>query len=277
MFPFLHSTPVYPEWPIAALGHVSKDVSSEVADALLNLQAHSIIGHELEHCELDNAQNVSACKDAVMASEHRCDTTRQLAFYAFEIVKESQLAGFRPPRSYFEVRTMHEAAGFAQQNDKGEWQCTRAATMYDGIDCPDDHYKIPEDEFAESCAKQGLTCGEGFECYCKPCIKAFEVNIYEKGDGGNDKNLTFDGEGCSKMSVCGDVEQTHFVTFRAIDNLERVDAEVTARVHLGQTTQEMEVTKVPGKEFTYEFGFSQNEIGVAVMEIFFDGEQIPGM
>lgn len=27
LFPFLHSTDIYPEWPVAALDHVTKDVS----------------------------------------------------------------------------------------------------------------------------------------------------------------------------------------------------------------------------------------------------------
>ncbi|MEW6594018.1 MAG: phosphate/phosphite/phosphonate ABC transporter substrate-binding protein [Thermodesulfobacteriota bacterium] len=33
-FPFVHSTPLYPEWPIAAVAHVKPDVSAKVAEAL---------------------------------------------------------------------------------------------------------------------------------------------------------------------------------------------------------------------------------------------------
>jgi len=277
MFPFLHSTEVFPEWPFAALTRVSKDVSREVQSALLNIYDHSMTGHQLEHCMIDPwIANETSCRGEVMTSATtRCDTTEELATFAFEAVKSAELAGFRPSRSYSGVRTMQQEIDFAEKNERGQWQCERDGNLYNGIDCPEGHYRMNREEFDRACELKGLVCKDGFECFCSPCIKAFEVSVYEVDNGISEEHLSMVGQGCSKMSLCGDVEQTRMAVFRAIDNRERPDAVVTAQVHLGQLTQQLEVKKVPGEDYIYEFAFSKNEMGVAVMEIFFDGEQIP--
>jgi diguanylate cyclase (GGDEF)-like protein/PAS domain S-box-containing protein len=49
-FPFRHSTPLYPEWPLAALAHVPDDLSHRVAVALLQLPPRAeaaTLGHYL--------------------------------------------------------------------------------------------------------------------------------------------------------------------------------------------------------------------------------------
>ena len=40
-FPFAHSTPLYPEWPLASLKHTPADLAKAVAVALLNMPSHS--------------------------------------------------------------------------------------------------------------------------------------------------------------------------------------------------------------------------------------------
>ena len=47
LFPFLHSTDIYPEWPVAALHSVPEDVAEEVQQALLALQDHANAGKQL--------------------------------------------------------------------------------------------------------------------------------------------------------------------------------------------------------------------------------------
>ena len=90
LFPFLHSTDIYPEWPVAALNHVPKDVAEEVQEALFALQTHA------------------EAHDRVHAGQgwdpRRCDTTTGLAELASDAAQVGKLAGFRSSRSYFEVR-----------------------------------------------------------------------------------------------------------------------------------------------------------------------------
>jgi hypothetical protein len=44
-------------------------------------------------------------------------------------------------------------------------------------------------------------------------------------------------------------------------------------VHLGQEDRSLEITQV--EPYLYEFGFAHSERGVAIVEVFFDGVQIP--
>jgi len=46
-------------------------------------------------------------------------------------------------------------------------------------------------------------------------------------------------------------------------------------IHLDYKSTEMEVIKVPGVPHTYEFYWSNGQVGVGIVEIFFGGEQIP--
>jgi hypothetical protein len=79
--------------------------------------------------------------------------------------------------------------------------------------------------------------------------------------------------GCEKMSLCGTVEQTKEILFYAFDNRLRDNATVTALMHLGREERYLPITQV--EPYLYEFGFSHGEIGVAIVELFFDGVQIP--
>jgi hypothetical protein len=276
MFPFLHSTDVYPEWPIGALDHVSKDVSFEVQEALMNLEAYAKVGQALTQCVVGGG-DVTGCQSAVLSNSSRCETNQALAKFSWSAAQTAQIAGFRTLRSYYKVDEMLQVAGFSKQNDQGHLVCTRGNT-YDIIECPLFHYKVTEAEFKKSCANIGLTCKKGFDCYCSPCIKAFEVSVFESisdtsiGSSARAFNAT---ASCAKMSTCGIAEQTRLVTFSAIDHKQRIGANASARVYVGETTLEVPVTKIDNENFTYTFNFSQDKLGVAVMEIYFDGEQIP--
>ena len=132
LFPFLHSTPIYPEWPVAALPTVPREVVKEVQDALIHIGDHAKAGQSLEECR---NQMGSTCDTTMQfpedfVSEPRCDTTKELAEIAYSAGLAGKFAGFRTPRSYFEVRTMMQEAGFLRQDDRGDWACTRAETVY---------------------------------------------------------------------------------------------------------------------------------------------------
>ena len=126
---------------------------------------------------------------------------------------------------------------------------------------------------------QGMECKEGYDCYCKPCVKAFEVSVYEYSHGEDDDHLSqefygSDREGCSKMSVCGVVQQTKEITFRAYDNKEREGATFRVLMHDEDESRELKVQRI-NNTWAYEFSWSDDKEGVGIMEIFVNGEQIP--
>jgi hypothetical protein len=104
--------------------------------------------------------------------------------------------------------------------------------------------------------------------------EAFEVTVFPWIINSVEvlQNVTRD-TGCGKMSLCGTVEQTKEILFHAFDNRLRDNATVTALIHLGQEDRDLPITQL--EPYLYEFGFSHNEKGVAIVELFFDGEQIP--
>ena len=77
------------------------------------------------------------------------------------------------------------------------------------------------------------------------------------------------------MSLCGEVEQNSELVFYADDNLSRANATVTALVHFGQESSFLDVHRVSGTPYQYYFKFSHRKRGVAILEVFFDGVQIP--
>ena len=65
LFPFLHSTPVFPEWPLFARENVDRMVSEEVALAFVNFEYHKIVGDAIHACpqELCEASNDPNCTE----------------------------------------------------------------------------------------------------------------------------------------------------------------------------------------------------------------------
>ena len=64
LFPFLHSTPVFPEWPLFAKQNVDRIVSEEVALALINFEYHKIVGDRIHACLEDDEADQELCKTA---------------------------------------------------------------------------------------------------------------------------------------------------------------------------------------------------------------------
>lgn len=123
LFPFLHSTPLFPEWPLAAKESVDLVVAEEVANAMIAMKYHGDIGKKIQEClgEARTDQEASVCQSSPPVhfdSHARCDTTRDLAMLAYEAEIAGFHNGFRSPRSYFYVRTMQQEAGFVIQDEK---------------------------------------------------------------------------------------------------------------------------------------------------------------
>mmetsp|Transcript_15045 Transcript_15045/g.34239 ORF Transcript_15045/g.34239 Transcript_15045/m.34239 type:complete len:1000 (-) Transcript_15045:932-3931(-) len=295
LFPFLHSTPVFPEWHFYARHDINRIVSEEVQAALMKLQYFKKVGDAMQTCQADvcrayaeetkavNGTAAPCTQDVWEVCDRapaiffdpltRCDTTRSLADLASRAGIAGRHNGFRPPRSHFSLRTMQQAAGFVRENDKGEWACLRAATLYDGINCPEGHYKVPQDVFDKQCDEVNLPCPEGMSCFCQPCIQAFEVDVFQfQASNVGDSTVVQQG-GCAKMSICATIEQTEEVTMRIMDNVQRENLEVTALIHLDRETVNVLVRQL--EPFLYEIVWSDNYVGVGVLEVFFDGAQIP--
>jgi hypothetical protein len=140
LFPFLHSTPVFPEWPLFAKHDVDRAVSEEVQIALINFEYHKIVGDAIHDCQdrmcdpegLGLPTNCTREQWGVCESAPpvyfdpfaRCDTTRELAELAYQAGIAGRHNGFRPARSHFSMRTMQQTAGFLVQNERGTYkQC----------------------------------------------------------------------------------------------------------------------------------------------------------
>ena len=134
LFPFLHSTPVFPEWPFYARPDVDRMVAEEVQLALINFEYHKIAGDLIHSCEKDYHESIcgesnktcpeleNLCATApprFFDEKARCDTTRDLAELAYTAGEAGLHNGFRPARSHFSLRTMQQTAGFLLQNEQG--------------------------------------------------------------------------------------------------------------------------------------------------------------
>jgi hypothetical protein len=125
LFPFLHSTPVFPEWPLSAMGNTDRLVSEEVAKALVNLEWHSLVGEAIHACkdEAVTAGEMNLCNTmppVYFDPKARCDTSRELAELAYDAGKIGLHDGFRPARSHYFVRTMQQDAGFVVEDESGK-------------------------------------------------------------------------------------------------------------------------------------------------------------
>lgn len=254
LFPFLSSTSLHPEWPVCALKHVSTDVSREVQEALLALREHAL--------SLQVGQNL------------RCETTPELANLASTASAAGVFTGFRTARSYFEVRTKQQSAGVLRKDHHGDWHCSRGDNVYEDIECPAKYFKVEEELFHTACARMGLDCKEGYQCYCKPCVEP-EETIFQYFDANHPDFLSRNSSSdCEEMSLCGEIEQGKEIVMRVVDDVKRTNVTVEAWIHFEAETLTLPVSGATDDPWAYEMSFSLQETGVGIMEIRFDGEEI---
>lgn len=310
-FPFASSTRLYPEWNLASLTHVPNDVSVEVQRAMLDLADHADAGEQLAKCYescvniMDtNATNqtdcVRACDAAVVirdAVEVGPDgvvlgttfvTTPSLALLAHRARSRGKYAGWRSTLSYMELRNMQEETGFLVRNDDGPPACVRASRLHDAVVCPPGHFKKSVEEMENGCdadAVGRVGCPEGMQCLCRPCQRAFDVDVFAVRDDGEEPVDAANEvlRGCGKMAICGTVEQGNTLVLRAIDNRKRRGANMTVVFHEGEDienlTAQLVVNATSSFSFsfnhTYEFPVSSPQVGVVILEILVNDEQIP--
>lgn len=280
-FPFQSSTPLFPEWNLAALSHVADDVSSAVQEAMRALSQHAHTGKSLRQCQTN--YNTSFCDTLPFPSEFdleaRCDTTKEVAMSAHTAMTHGKYAGWRTTLSYMQLRSMQQATGFISMDKQtNKWQCVKSKEIYQAISCPAGYFRKTKEEVSNGCASQGLECKEGFQCLCSPCVKGFDVDV--KPITTNDWDTTQQEQrgtiGCEKMSLCGSTRQRQPLAFQAIDNLARENANMTVILHDGHHTRTIQADNTdPLNPHVYNFTVATNLEGVMTMELFINGEQIP--
>lgn len=267
VYPYPHSTPMYPEWNIAALKQTPALISREVQAALLALRDHAKTGQALEACIATNGDSSIQCSDLKgLDPLARCDTTVETAKAASRALFDGDYDGWRTTKSYSEIRGLLQVTGFVQQDPvTSRFRCLPPSDLYDQIICPANFYKLPFDAYSESCPEAGVICPDSYECVCKPCYEAaaIEVSVQESYQRG---------EGCPKMSVCGIVEQNEVLTYTIADN---AGAGVDLKVIVLEGNEEREVPVEAGSRIgTYSFSVSSSRVGSMILEIYDGNEQI---
>jgi hypothetical protein len=299
-FPFESSTQLYAEWNVASLNHVPNKVNLAVQEALLALRDHADVGEILNECYTENnctdpsiglysspEDCMEACQAQVPYPTSRCDTTPDLATLAYAAKKAGKYTGWRSTLTYMELRNMQEETGFIRKNAlTGAMQCIRSKNIYDAVVCPVGHFKKSKDDVTNGCALAGKPCDydPDFQCVCKPCVKAFDVNVFPRHMNTE--------EACQKFAICGRFRQRQELIFLATDNKEREGMKLSVKMHVGEESREMMAeTVVPqdiinddnvspfvksqATNYTQMFKVASDRVGVMVMEVFADGEQIP--
>jgi ABC-type phosphate/phosphonate transport system substrate-binding protein len=180
-FPFNSSTELYAEWNIAALTHVSQDVSREVQQAMLNVATYADIGKSVDRCYQTNINSTTVdCNQIPLSKLYTsgpipCGVTNDIAVKALNAQTNGKYAEWTTSLSYMQLRSMQEAVGFIKKDPESlTWRCIRSAELYDAISCPDGYSLKSKEEVDTACAISGLDCGEGFQCICRPCEMPYE-------------------------------------------------------------------------------------------------------
>lgn len=301
-FPFLHSTPLYPEWGLASRTTVPDAVAREVQTAMLNMANHARVGRALRDC-LDakeyttantnvNAAILTACwNDLDPSLFAKCDTTPEIALTAARALTNGKMAGWVPPASYMSLRNLQEEIGFigkfTQDNrdnanaSASKIACVRQASIDDAVVCPPRHFKKRLQDMLTGCETAGLDC-HGYPCLCSPCVKAFDVSFFPVPQPIQEQDHLIDSTdnvqaGCSKFQVCGEVEQASQLRLRVVDNKARPNATFSANVIIGWETHVRDMVRLDTDEYIgHEFVFDaiNQEVGFVIVEVFADGEQI---
>lgn len=244
-FPFDSSTQLYPEFAFAAARGVHWQLQLEVQRALLNIGNPNSTDSRL---------------------------VKQLSRRA---AADGQYKTFQPSASYLSLRTLQEQLGYVgvSARDKAA-SCPRVgeAAAYQVIACPPGYFKKPQADVLVGCQALNLSCpavpGKAFQCICKPCFEAEEVEVRDAGAGPPTRAAA----ACRKMELCAQAEQNAAVRLAVSDNRNRTRLDVTFRLQLGATLTGR-AEPVAGEPGAYRISLATAETGVHLLELFVDGAQ----
>ncbi|CAB9513725.1 activated protein kinase catalytic subunit alpha-1 [Seminavis robusta] len=170
-FPFEASTPLYPEWNLAALRYVADDVSQAVQSSMLALADHASVAVQYHDCVKQFPNHTDDFCHFDNLPKARCDTTQEVAEIALAASQKGKYAAWTTTLSYMQLRSMQEVTGFINMDPADNiFKCTRPSTLYDSITCPEGYYKASEQVVNQACSTRELSCEEGFQCICSPCL-----------------------------------------------------------------------------------------------------------
>jgi len=286
-FPFESSTPLYAEWNVGALTHVPDAVAQEVQAAMLQVADHAAVGKALADCaetECTTATNVFSpqecdqfCIDKLDPNLYNlCDTSVELALLAHDAKTKGKYAGWRSTLSYMELRNMQEETGFISKDaETGINRCIRSKEIYDAVVCSEGFFKKPKDKVLSGCEDAGLPCGEGFQCLCKPCVEAFDVDVYPTPNNDTtSSSLLNPPTACGRFDLCGDVEQRDVIEFTAVDNKKRDGLELKITLFEGQRSWDVMATPMGNYEYKFEVDATGSRTGSIILQVFAGEEQI---
>jgi Protein tyrosine and serine/threonine kinase/ABC transporter, phosphonate, periplasmic substrate-binding protein len=284
-FPFQSSTELYPEWNVASLVHVQDIVAEAVQIALLALNDYAIYGEALGACFIERnctAENATCQNECYKITELECIPPPELALLSVKARMEGKYSGWRTTLSYMELRNMQEETGFISLDPfLGLKRCVRTEEIFEAIVCPEGHFRQREDQVLDGCKSSGLDC-YGYQCLCKPCVKAFDVDVFPLLE--ENQVVT---KGCDKFAICGSIVQGETIKFRAIDNKQRSNVVLKVKEYQGLSTVEKVILPLASKEinlnasnvhsntFDFELSAEGKEVGSIIFEIYIGEEQIP--
>ncbi|KAL3934069.1 MAG: hypothetical protein SGBAC_010128 [Bacillariaceae sp.] len=187
-FPFESSTELYAEWNIASLTHVSPDVTREVQRAMLSIGSYGELGAEILDCYETHNQTYCDNQDfSYLGQEVYCNSSRTKAVLAADALRIGKFAAWSTTLSYMPLRSMQEATGFiAMEPETKIWRCIRSDELYDAISCPAGFDIKSKAEVENGCSDAGLSCGDDFQCVCRPCVAPFELVCVDSVKIGDD-------------------------------------------------------------------------------------------
>mmetsp|Transcript_24363 Transcript_24363/g.54895 ORF Transcript_24363/g.54895 Transcript_24363/m.54895 type:complete len:1195 (-) Transcript_24363:108-3692(-) len=187
----------------------------------------------------------------------------------------ANIKGWIPTLSYMELRNMQEKLDFISKNPTtGQMECIRGTAMYDSITCPSGYFKQTEAEVAAGCAKLKLACPTDSSCTCKPCTKAFDVDVFQVNDTSavsTSSDQTY--LGCAKMTTCAVSQQRSKFKFSIIDNKKRDNMRFTYALHLTNNLVKGVANKT-STSYSYVIEEQINEKGQWLIEVFANDVQI---
>jgi ABC transporter, phosphonate, periplasmic substrate-binding protein len=178
-FPFQSSTPLYPEWNLAAQKNVEETITKQVQVAMLEIEDRAMHYRELLTCR-EELNNTRECDELLMEQLETNDwetfnTSIAEGKLAAITMTNGKYSGWRTSLSYMQLRSMQEATGFiVREEGTNIWRCVRTSELYESITGPRGYNKKSREEIDTGCSDAGLFCGEEFTCICSPCIKPLE-------------------------------------------------------------------------------------------------------
>jgi hypothetical protein len=197
-------------------------------------------------------------------------------------------AGWRVPAASYSDKVSVTELGFAASDTFSSY-CLHGTTIHDSFACPEGFVKLSQEGMSSACDKAGTPCPEGYDCLCRPCRAAQDIEIIPVPGGLSLQQILdlYDVEKrngsvpCEAMAVCGNMTQASNLTLVVFDNLNRRDMIVEYELH---DTVEIDVLRqraTPLRSTTstmisaFLIQVSTRRVGSHILEVWINGTRVP--